>query len=135
LNYLELKKEKMINFRKSIFTLLVLVPMSVFGQNYEEFSPELKQKVDQNKQEGLPVYTGIETVYAVDILNITSQNLAAFSSELSADNRIKEFTLSANLSSITVVCFADYQIEDVKAHLSNFGAEITNYSQLFRLQN
>jgi hypothetical protein len=124
----------MIDSKKKIFYLLAFLPFGVVGQNYDELSSDIKLKIDQNKQEGLAIYTGIETVYTVTVSNFDPQNQTVLISQLDADAHIKEYTFSLDSGILTVVCNADFPIENVKAYLSNYGAEINHYSQLFRLQ-
>lgn len=123
-----------MKFKIIFLRLLFILPFSLVGQNYNELSHELKQKVDQNKLEGKASLAGIEKEFSIIATNFSKQQQTIFSEEFNSNPRIKEFNISFELAAIKIVCFPDIQIEDIKAYLSKLDIDIISYSEFFRLE-
>lgn len=117
-----------------VLFMLLLLPAFSFSQDYESMPAEIQSKMNQNKIAGRTILDGVESVFLISVGNVNAQNATTLSNEMSRDESITLFNLSADNKSLTVTCDANTQIEDIKRHIAGVNGEIIQYTQSYRLR-
>lgn len=118
-----------------IVCAIFLFPSLSFSQDYSSMPVEIQSRMDQNKVQGRDILDGIETVFAVTINLENAQSIQTLSNQLSVDETISSFNISADGKQLQAICKARVQIEDLKAYIAGVNGEIIQYTQFYRLKN
>lgn len=121
------------NFKYTIMKVLNILIISFlanfsFCQDYENMPVSVQQKMNQNKIEGIPVFSNIATSITANIENLNSEESLLLKQKLQSDNRIINFTLSSDNKSLYVKAKSDYTIDDIKAIIVLTNARVENYT-------
>lgn len=108
-----------------LFFMLVFTP--VFGQEYGVIPAVVREKMDLNKANGLPTYSGIVTAYLVDCQGLDNNDIIELNARAENNNSVQSLVIHS-LQSIEVICFGGTSFDVVKPIFSELVDLITQIS-------
>lgn len=106
-----------------------------FAQEYSQMPGVVQQKMDANKASGMDLYNGVIATFDVDLSNLQESEIQAFKNQITADPRVKNFTLTADGTKLILVSEGQYTIKDIKAYVVTTSAAIQNYSSVYSVED
>ena len=106
-----------------------------FAQEYSQMPGVVQNKMDNNKAAGIDLYNGVVTTFDVDLSNLQESEMQAFKNQITADVRVKNFTLTADGTKLILVAKGYYTIKDIKTYVVTTSAAIQNYSSVYSVED
>lgn len=106
-----------------------------FSQEYSQMPVVVQQKMDANKAAGIDLYDGVIATFDVDLSNLQESEVQAFKNQITADSRVKNFTLTADGTKLMLVSKGQYTIKDIKTYVVTTSAAIQNYSSVYSVED
>lgn len=117
-------------------SLLFICSNQSFAQTYESIyadgNSELRAKIDFNKSNNLPVLSGINTHYIIEISQLHTDQNELLVNECLNDQKIFEASFQSS-NVLTIKGTGECTIESIKEYVKNFNASIENYSLNFEI--
>ena len=94
----------------------------------------IQQKMDDNKINGINVYSGIESHFEVEVAHLLNEEFSSLKAGFENDTRVKSVSLT-NSNGVNLIVIADgnYTIKDIKAHVVNTSGSIENYTANYEI--
>lgn len=105
-----------------------------FAQEYSQMPNVVRSKMDNNKAAGVDLYNGVFTTFDVDFSNLQLNEIEGFKSQILADSRVSNFTLSVDGTKLILTSKGYYTIKDIKAYVLTTSAAIQNYSVVYSVE-
>lgn len=96
-----------------------------YAQEYGVITPEVRAKMDSNKLNGNPLYTGIVTAYIVQCEGLDNSELTELQSRAQTLTVVQGIIIQSN-NIIEVVCSGGTGFEEVKAIFSSLVTHISS---------
>lgn len=111
-----------------LLMLCVFTSFAFFSQTYESQPQEVQARMDLNKINGVPVWSGITTIYHVQVQGLSTEGLSSLQERSNGDIRIS--SMSVDNSGILVFnCTGGTPFEVVKGLLSNLITGIVSFEE------
>ena len=114
------------SIKRVLIIFLFIGVTTGYSQEYGVITPEVRAKMDSNKLNGNPIYTGIVTAYLVQCEGLDSSALTELQNRAQALTVVQGIIIQSN-NIIEVVCSGGTGFEQVKAI---FSALVTNISSI-----
>lgn len=101
---------------------------SSFAQDYNSYPTFIQNKMDENKINGVNIYTDIVSLFDVELALHSDDDITNLTTSLQNDNRIKAFSFENNGTKLFIKSEGNYTIKDVKGHVKSTSASIENYN-------
>jgi hypothetical protein len=106
-----------------ITSFLLFFSTAVFSQDYNQFPPQVQQKMDENKLAGINLYSGILAVYEVTCSQLNDQNFIQIQQKVQQNSAITSVT-KLNESKIQLKSSVSFSLKDLKNFLAQEGVGI-----------
>lgn len=126
MNLIKKLKMKYLTYILFIFCLFSLE--NVFGQDYNSYPTFVQNKMDENKINGVNIYTDIVTLFDVELALHSADDITNLTTSLQNDSRIKMFSFENNGLKLLIKSEGNYTIKDVKGHIKLTSASIENFN-------
>ncbi len=120
----------------SIFATSVL-SFQTFGQTYEKVyadsSPEIQERMNQNKRSGLDILSGVTAKHQVGISGLSASQKDALITSLSENDKVQNVLLSTDLKSLTIFSSAWFTKDSIQTLLNTFSVSMIGYTVNYSL--
>lgn len=120
-----------------ILSFLSLISVSVNAQDYElvyaNSTPEIQQRLNENKISGIDILTGVNAEHRVGLSGLTQTQAVELEQLLSQHQEIISFRLNDDLSDLWLESQASLSKVDVEDIISGFSGVITGYTISYSL--
>jgi len=120
-----------------ILTLTILASCASNGYSqvyeavYDVASSQVQTKMNENKMQGIDILSGVESNFVIGLTGILGNEKSAFIALLDSDEKIINYTLSEDNSSISIHSTANFTIENFLQKLSTTSGVITGSNVVF----
>lgn len=113
--------------KQLVFFCLLLNSSICFGQEYGVIPSDVRAKMNLNKENGLPTYTGVVTAYSVQCEGLDNVEIIELQQRAQQKSQIKSIIIHSN-SSVEVICTGGTPFEEIKPIFSSLVSNISSTS-------